>query len=194
VLWASASSRPVPGTMRKLQAQSRTLKKLPEKLDAIARNQGIARDDIEVWFTDEARIGQKNKITRRWARRGSRPAAPADQRTASTYIFGAIGPGTGKSAGLILPWCNTDAMNLHLAAISAEIAPGKHAALLADQAGWHLSTRLTVPANITMVPLPAKCPELNGQENVWQYIRDNWLSNLIFASCEDIIDHPRSGS
>jgi hypothetical protein len=119
--------------MRKLQAQSRTLKKLPEKLDAIARNQGIARDDIEVWFTDEARIGQKNKITRRWARRGSRPAAPADQRTASTYIFGAICPGTGKSAGLILPWCNTDAMNLHLAAISAEIAPGKHAALLADQ-------------------------------------------------------------
>ena len=154
-----------------------------------SRKHGIARDAVEVWFADEARVGQKNKITRRWARRGSRPAAPSDQRTGSTYLFGAICPGTGKTAGLILPRCNTDAMNLHLATIAAEIAPGKHAAVLADQAGWHLSTRLIVPPNITIVPLPAKCPELNGQENVWQYIRDNWLSNLIFDSCDDIIDH-----
>jgi hypothetical protein len=52
---------------------------------------------------DEARIGQKNKITRRWAKRGSRPSAPRDQRTASTYIFGAVCPKQGKGAGLILP-------------------------------------------------------------------------------------------
>ncbi len=45
---------------------------------------------IEIWFQDEARIGQKNKITRRWAKRGTRPSAPNDQRTASTYLFGAI--------------------------------------------------------------------------------------------------------
>jgi transposase len=65
-------------------------------------------------------------------------------------------------------------MNLHLAAISADVAPGRHAALLLDQAGWHLSGKLAVPDNITIVPLPAKCPELNPQENVWQYMRDNW--------------------
>jgi hypothetical protein len=58
---------------------------------------------IEIWFADEARIGQKNKITRRWAKRGTRPSAPRDQRTASTYIFGAICPKEGKGAGLILP-------------------------------------------------------------------------------------------
>lgn len=56
---------------------------------------------IEVWFQDEARIGQKNKITRRWARRGTRPSAPKDQRTKSAYIFGAICPELGKGAGLI---------------------------------------------------------------------------------------------
>jgi hypothetical protein len=77
-----------------------------------------------IWFGDEARIGQKNKITRRWARRGSRPSAPTDQRTASTYIFGAICPKEGKAVGWILPWCNTAMMNLHLAAISADVAPG----------------------------------------------------------------------
>jgi hypothetical protein len=58
---------------------------------------------IEIWFADEARIGQKNKITRRWARRGTRPSAPHDQRTASTYIFGAICPKEGKGAALVLP-------------------------------------------------------------------------------------------
>ena len=71
----------------------------------------------------------------------------------------------------MLPWCNTEAMTLHLAEISASIAPERHAALLLDQAGWHVSERLVVPANITIVPLPAKCPELNPQENVWQFMR-----------------------
>src|SRR6266545_1503574 len=51
-----------------------------------------------------------------------------------------------------------------------------------DQAGWHLSTRLVVPANITIIPLPPKCPELNPVENVWQFLRDNWLSNRGFRS------------
>ena len=72
-------------------------------------------------------------------------------------------------AGLILPWCNTEAVGLHLAEISARVTPGKHCVLLVDQAGWHISTRLVVPANITIVPLPAKCPELNPVENVWQF-------------------------
>jgi len=61
-------------------------------------------------------------------------------------------------------------MNLHLAAISADVAPGRHALLLADQAGWHLSHKLVVPHNITIVLLPPKCPELNPQENVWQTV------------------------
>jgi transposase len=80
-------------------------------------------------------------------------------------------------------------MNLHLAAISADVAPGRHAVLLLDQAGWHLSPKLMVPANITIVPLPAKCPELNPQENIWQFMRDNWLSNRVFLDADDLVDH-----
>ena len=147
------------------------------------------RDRIEIWFADEARIGQKNKITRRWAPRGSRPPAPQDQRTASTYIFGAICPQQGKGAALVLPSCNIAAMNLHLAEIAAAVSPGGHAAVLLDQAAWHTSDRLAVPPNITLVPLPAKCPELNAAENAWQFLRDNWLSNRVFPSYEAIVDH-----
>jgi transposase len=158
-------------------------------LEEIARENGVAASELEVWFQDEARIGQKNKITRRWAKRGTRPAAPQDQRTASTYIFGAICPKHGKAAGLVMPRCDTQAMNLHLAEIAKEVSPRAHAALLVDQAGWHMSNRLVVPPNITLVPLPSKCPELNPQENVWQFMRDNWLSNRVFESYDDILDH-----
>ena len=72
-------------------------------LEEVARAKGVEPAAIEVWFADEARIGQKNKITRRWALRGTRPAAPHDQRTASTYIFGAVCPKQGKGAALVLP-------------------------------------------------------------------------------------------
>ena len=164
-------------------------KSLPARLDAIGRTQGVGRGGIEVWFGDEARVGQKNKITRRWAKRGTRSSALQDQRTESTYIFGAICPETGEAAGLVLPWCNTEATSLHLAAISARVTPGKHGALLLDQAGWHISQHVAVPPNITIVPLPARCPELNPVENVWQFMRGNWLSNRVFQFYDAIVDH-----
>jgi transposase len=144
---------------------------------------------IEIWFTDEARVGQKNKITRRWARRGTRPSAPKDQRTASAYIFGAICPAKGTGVGLVLPRCTSEAMTLHLAEIAQAVAPGAHAVVLLDQAGWHLSKRLKIPANITLMPLPSKAPELNPVENVWQFMRENWLSNRVFVSYPEILNH-----
>lgn len=144
---------------------------------------------IEIWFQDEARIGQKNKITRRWAKRGTRPVALQDQRTRSAYIYGAICPEEGKGAGLVLPRCTTEGMGLHLIEISQAVAPGAHAVLLLDQAGWHMTDKLQVPDNITLLPLPPRCPELNPVENLWQFIRANWLSNRIFKSYDDIVDH-----
>jgi transposase len=80
-------------------------------------------------------------------------------------------------------------MNLHLAEIARNIAPGAHAVVLLDQAGWHMTDKLNVPPNVTIMPLPAKCPELNPQENVWQFLRDNRLSNRLFKSYDDIVDH-----
>ena len=139
---------------------------------------------LEIWFADEARVGQKNKITRRWAKRGTRPAAPKDQRTASAYIFGAICPAHGKGAGLVLPRCTTEGMTLHLNEIAQAVAPGAHALVLVDQAGWHQSKRLVVPDNITLDTVPAKAPESNPVENIWQYMRDNWISNRIFTWTE----------
>ena len=80
-------------------------------------------------------------------------------------------------------------MQLHLDEIAKDVAPGRHAVLLLDQAGWHMSSKLDVPGNLTLVPLPAKCPELNPAENVWEFMRDNWLSNRVFHNADDLIDH-----
>jgi hypothetical protein len=144
---------------------------------------------IELWFQDEARIGQKNKLTRRWARRGTRPRAPHDQRTAWAYIFGAICPAEGKGAGIVMPFCDTPAMQKHLLEISATVASDAHAVLILDRAGWHLAGALKVPGNITILPLPPRSPELNPVENVWQFLRDNCLSNRVFKGYEDIVAH-----
>jgi hypothetical protein len=61
--------------------------------------------------------------------------------------------------------------------------------LLLDQAGWHVSSRLAVPKNITLLPLPPKSPELNPVENIWWFMRENWMSNRVFTSYKDILDH-----
>ena len=135
------------------------------------------------------RVGQKNKLTYRWAAKGSRPRADHDQRTKWAYIFGAICPERGKGAAWVLPYCNTLAMELHLEEISRTVAPGAHAILVLDQAGWHTTAKLTVPDNITLLPLPPRAPELNPVENIWQFMRSNWLSNRVFNGYDDIVTH-----
>src|SRR6476469_663717 len=104
------------------------------------------------------RVGQKNKITYRWARTGSRPRADHDQRTQSAYLFGAVCPERGTGAALVLPACNTQAMQLHLDEIATEVAPDAHAILILDQAGWHGAKDPRVPSNISLLPLPPRSP------------------------------------
>ncbi len=93
-----------------------------------------------------------------------------------------------RGAALVLPRCNTRAMQWHLDEISSQVTPGAHAVLLLDQAGWHTGDKLAVPRNITRLRLPPRSPELNPVENIWQFMRDNWLSNRVFKSYEDIVD------
>ena len=114
---------------------------------------------IEIWFQDEARVGQKNGLVRQWARRGTRPRQPADQRYESAYLFGAICPARGVGAALALPSADTDAMQRHLEEISANVAVGAHAVLLFDRAGWHTTPNLVMPKNITPIWLPSRAPE-----------------------------------
>ena len=143
---------------------------------------------IEIWFQDEARIGQKGTHTYIWAPIGSRPLMVRDNRHDSAYLFGAICPDRAVGAAIIMPAVNTEAMNEHLKEISTQVAPSAHAVLVCDGAGWHQAgARLRVPDNITLLSLPPYSPELNPMENVWEYLRGNKLCALVWDSYEAIV-------
>jgi hypothetical protein len=142
----------------------------------------------EIWFQDEMRVGQKNPQVRQWAPTGTRPRQPADQRTSSGYVFGAVAPERGVGAAVVMPRANTRAMQEHLAEISRQVGTERHAILVMDQASWHTTESLRVPANISIVLLPPKSPELNPVEKVWQYLRQMFLSNRVFGNYDMIVD------
>ena len=144
---------------------------------------------LELWWQDEARVGQQGSLTYVWAERGSRPPAPRDQRYKWAYIFGAVCPARDTGAALVLPSVNTYAMNLHLREISTQVAPGAHAVLILDGAGWHQTGgKLIIPKNISLLRLPPYSPKLNPAENIWQYLRQNYLSNRVYDDYKAIVD------
>ena len=120
---------------------------------AEALPQAAKAKPIEIWFQDEARIGQQGSLTRIWAKRGSRPRAPRDQRYNWAYLFGAACPARAVTAAIVTPEANAEMMNLHLEAISKVVDPCAHAVVIFDGAGYHRSKSLRVPANITLIRL-----------------------------------------
>lgn len=142
---------------------------------------------IEVWFQDEARVGQKGTLTRRWARRGTRPRAVRDTRYEWAYIFGAVCPERAIGAAIVMPFADSHALSAHLREIALHVAPDAHAAIVLDGAGWHISGQIDVPHNITLVILPPYAPELNPAENVWEYLRKNKLANRLFENYDAIV-------
>jgi len=143
---------------------------------------------IEVWFQDEARIGQQGTLTSVWANKGSRPTAVKQTEYEWVYIFGAVNPVNGKSAAMIAPTVNTDYMSHHLRFISEEAGADSHVVLVLDQAGWHVAKNLKVPHNITLMHLPAYSPELNPIERLWSYIRSHYLCNRAYDDYQQIFD------
>ena len=124
-----------------------------------------------------------------WADKGSWPPAPRDCRYSWACIFGAICPAHDTGAALVLPYADKEGMTLHLAEISRAVTPGAHAVIIIDGAGWHKpGGRLKLPDNISTLTVPPYSPELNPQENIWQFLRQNYLSNRVFDTYTAIVD------
>jgi len=97
-------------------------------------------------------------------------------------------PSRGTAAGLVLPYVNTEAMQLHLEEVSRTVATDAHALMLVEGAGWHFAKNLSVPENITLQQLSPYAPELNSMENVWEYSRANRLAITVFDGYDQIVD------
>ncbi|MGH1481260.1 MAG: transposase, partial [Geminicoccales bacterium] len=136
--------RPAAASQKRSRDPGRVQKKFQDLVEDTVGDRA-AKCPIEIWFADEARVGQKGQLTRQWARHGSRPRQPKDQRYKAAYLFAAACPETNRSAALVLPLANTQAMSLHLAEISTQVTEGAHAVVILDQAGWHTANDLDLP-------------------------------------------------
>jgi len=144
---------------------------------------------VEIWFEDEARVGQQGTYGALWAEIGSRPGVVRDDRHDAVWLFGSVCPQRAVGAALVMPWIGAEAMGLHLEAVSRMVSPGAHAVLVCDGAGWHQTGgRLRVPDNISLLPLPSYSPQLNPIENVWAYLRANHLNKSVWDSYDAIVD------
>lgn len=142
---------------------------------------------LEIWFQDEARIGQKGTITRMWAPKGTRPRAIRQQQFEYAYLFGAVCPKKDKGVALVMPRAITESMEKHLEAISTAVEEGHHAVIVLDRAAWHTSKKLMKFENLTLLPLPPASPELNPQEQVWNELRQKYLANRCYTGYDEIV-------
>lgn len=143
---------------------------------------------MDIWFQDEARIGQQGTLHRLWAKKGSRTRIARQQQRQSVYLFGAVCPNRDKAVGLIMPQANTQAMQQHLSFMAKQVPRGRHGVLVLDRAGWHTTPKLKTYAHLSLLPLPPASPELNPTEQVWQQLRARALSNRCFKDYDDILE------
>ena len=142
---------------------------------------------VRLMFQDEAGFGRINKPKYCWCFKGLRPAVPCHYIREYRYAYGAVEPQTGESFFLVLPYCNTDCMNVFLRELSTAY-PDDFIIMVADGATWHKSKALEVPANIEIIPLPPYTPEMNPIEQIWKEIRKRGFKNEVFRTLEKVVD------
>ena len=169
------------------QAQEEFKAELPARLQAL--REAHPGQQLRVYFQDESRFGQQGTTTNRWARRGSRPTAVRQTEYQYLWVLGAVCAETGHAEGLLSPRLNTKIVNLFWEQFSQTLAPDEHAAMIWDGAGFHVSGKLQVPPNVTLIQLPPHSPELNPIENLWHYLKSHFWSNRAYAELEQAAIH-----
>jgi transposase len=142
---------------------------------------------IELWSSDEHRIGLKPILRRVWALKGSRVKAIVTQRYQWMYLYGFVHPESGKTSWLLMPTVNTAVFTMVLSAFAKEqgVGPNKHILLVMDQAGWHKSNDLVIPEGLHVLFLPSHSPELQPAERLWP-LSNEPLANRVFTSLDEL--------
>ena len=137
-------------------------------------------------FQDEARFGRMQNPQRAWAPPGVRPLVSTEIVREYSYAYAAVSPHDGVLDSLVLPDVNAERMSLFLAEV-AERHRDEFVLMVLDRAGWHIAGDLMVPERMRLYPLPARSPELNPAEDIWDELREKWLSNRLF-DCQEAMD------
>ena len=143
--------------------------------------------DFIIMAQDEARFGRISGAKKSWAPCNIRPLVPKQIVRKFTYAFSAVCPSMGEITSLILPYANTQMMNMFLEHVSEEFK-NYNIIMLLDQAGWHRSNSLAIPQNIKLIKQPSHSPELNPVEHVWDEIREKHFHNKALRSLDEVED------
>ena len=142
---------------------------------------------VRLMFQDEAGFGRINKPKYCWCRKGLRPSVPCLHIREYHYAYGAVEPLTGESFFLVMPYCNTDCMNIFLCELSKEF-PDDYLIIVMDRASWHKAKGLCIPDNIRLLFLPPATPEMNPIEQIWAWLRLHGFRNEVFQTLDKVVD------
>jgi len=144
---------------------------------------------VELWATDEHRIGLKPLLRKVWAPIGQRPTAVVHHRYAWRYLVGFVHPASGRTLFQLATSVNIGLFAVELAAFAEAVgaSPRKQIVLVLDQAGWHTSPTLQVPEHVHLLFLPPYSPELQPAEHLWP-LTNAVLVNQHFTSIEELED------
>ncbi len=138
-------------------------------------------------FQDEAGFGRINKPKSCWCKKGDSPATPCHHIREYRYVYGAVDPHDRESFFLIMPYCNTNCMNVFLNELSKAYM-NDILLLVCDGAAWHKALGLKIPYNIRLLFIPPYTPEMNPIEQIWKELREKGFLNEVFASLEKVVD------
>lgn len=144
---------------------------------------------VELWATDEHRIGLKPILRRVWAPRGQRPVAPVQHRYAWRYLVGFVHPASGRTVFHLATTVSIALFEVELTEFARAVGAGprKEIVLVLDRAGWHRSVKVRVPEHLHLLFLPAYSPELQPAEHLWP-LTNTVLANRHFANIDDLED------
>jgi len=155
--------------------------------DILAQRDEEDRRPVLIMAQDEGRFGRINQTRAAWSPPTLRPKAPRQIVRQYLYLFAAVCPSLGKMTALILPFANTEMMNIFLEHVAREFKEF-FVLMLTDQAGWHTSNSLKIPENIRLLPQPPHSPELNPAEHLWDEIKEKYFANKAFKSLDQVED------
>ena len=142
---------------------------------------------VLIMAQDEGRFGRLGQVMKAWCPAGDRPLVPKQVIRDYVYAYAAIAPELGKMTSLVLPYANTEMMELFLKEVSQDFAD-YFIIMQVDQASWHISDKLNIPQNIRLIPQTSRSPELNPVEHLWEAIRENYFYNEVFDSLDKVMD------
>ena len=153
--------------------------------DAVPLVQSRRESRIMQWLALASRSGRISDPRRCRAAKGVRPRVPRQIVREYLYVYAAVCPALGKMTALLLPWANTDMMNIFL----EEVSRGFNEFLVimqVDQAGWHKSKKLRIPENIRLLPQAATQPRTQPVEHLWEELREKACPNQAFKSLHEV--------